>query len=326
MGTSLVRFTTSESEAMHWGVLGDEGVHPLALASNHHRDIMMTYFERRDNFDAAVSPASIAVSDLRFEAPLAQDIQLLCQGVNYADHRQEGGLKRDGQQDQNLIFQKASSSICAPDSDIIRPQGCQLLDYEIELGLVLKADISRGAQISEDNLGQFVGGLVIGNDVSARDVQFGATLMQWYRGKSYDTFCPCGPVLYLLDSQDMGQLYTMKLSLMHNGELKQQAVTEQLIHKPPAALTDLASFMGARAGDCLLTGTPGGVLFQVDRKTAMAIAFNLKNNDKRQRKLTKAQLARQSFLQPGDELQLSIVSEDGRIDLGTQRNKVVEAG
>ncbi len=325
MGTSVVRFTTSESDELHWGVYKEGNVYPLALAANHHRDVMQMYFDRRAAFDAAVSRIAIAEHDLVYQAPLSTDIQLICQGLNYAEHRVEGGYKGQDPDAQNLIFQKGSSSICRPNSAIIRPAGCQLLDYEIELGFVSKRDIAIGSEVDEHNLPDYIGGLVLANDVSARDEQFGVPAMQWFRGKSFPTFCPMGPVLYLLDAADYASLNDLELNLLVNGEVRQSASTAQLIHKPAQTLTELATFMQLRAGDCLLSGTPGGVALEINTKTGLALMLNMRNDKKRRKKFTAAQLSNTDFLQVGDELELSIRSTDGSINLGKQKNTVVQA-
>ena len=78
------------------------------------------------------------------------------------------------------------------------------------------------------------------------------------------------------------------------------------------------------AGDCTLTGKPGGVLVELTPKAALAILFNMRNDKKRRAKFTKAQLAQSEFLKPGDVLDLEIISSDGSIDLGKQHNKIAE--
>ena len=80
-----------------------------------------------------------------------------------------------------------------------------------------------------------------------------------------------------------------------------------------------------RAGDCLLTGTPGGILAGTNLKIGLAILLNFTNDEKRRMKFTQAQLARSKFLEPGDVLELSIKTADGAIDLGSQRNVIADA-
>ena len=245
-------------------------------------------------------------------------------GLNYADHRAESGIA-DAPHEENLLFMKAASSICGPDETILRPKDCQLLDYEIELALVMKEGATKSTPITDANLSQYVGGLVLCNDVSARDIMFGSPVLQWFRGKSQPTFCPMGPVLYLMDEQDFEKLYSLEMTLKLNGQVKQSASTDLLIHRPGPTLTDLSGFAGFSTGDCLLTGTPGGVLVNVNRKTGLAIMFNMKDDEKRRKKFIQAQLAQTRFLEPGDVLELGMKTADGSIDLGCQRNEIADA-
>ena len=324
MGLSIVNYSTGENESGTWGVLRDSGIYPIHTDFIDHRQLMAAYFNQREQFDNAIGDRPVDASSVRFNSPVSQDVQLYCQGLNYADHRAESGASEE-EDEENLVFMKAASSICGPDDTILRPRDCQLLDYEIELGLVLKTDIDQPTTISEAELSHYVGALVLVNDVSARDLMFGAPMLQWFRGKSQRTFCPTGPVLYLMDDGDFEQLYSLELTLTLNGEVKQNAVTGQLIHKPAKTLSEISGFANLLAGDCLLTGTPGGVLAGANLKVAMAILLNFQKDEKRREKFTRAQLARTRFLEPGDVLELSIRTTDGAIDLGRQRNQIADA-
>ena len=197
--------------------------------------------------------------------------------------------------------------------------------YEIELGIVLKRDVHDQVSVTDRNLGDYVGGLVLMNDVSARDFMFGAPMLQWFKGKSQKTFCPTGPVLYLLDEGDIQQLYNLRLTLKWNGTVKQNATTDLLIHRPPKTITELSQFTKLDVGDCILTGTPGGVIAGTNLKSALAILFNFTNDKKRRAKFIKAQKSLSPYLQPGDRLELTITSLDGKIDLGTQSNVIADA-
>jgi 2-keto-4-pentenoate hydratase/2-oxohepta-3-ene-1,7-dioic acid hydratase in catechol pathway len=324
VGLSIVNYSTGENESGTWGVLRDSGIYPIHTDFIDHRQLMAAYFNQREQFDNAIGDRPVDAGSVRFNSPVSQDVQLYCQGLNYADHRAESGASEE-EDEENLVFMKAASSICGPDDTILRPRDCQLLDYEIELGLVLKTDIDQPTNISEAELSQYVGALVLVNDVSARDLMFGAPMLQWFRGKSQRTFCPTGPVLYLMDDGDFEQLYSLELTLTLNGEVKQNAVTGQLIHKPAKTLSEISGFANLLAGDCLLTGTPGGVLAGANLKVAMAILLNFQKDEKRREKFTRAQLARTRFLEPGDVLELSIRTTDGAIDLGRQRNQIADA-
>ena len=324
MGISIICFKQAASNEVNWGVLRNANIHPIHKEIASHKELLQLFFEHREEFNTAVGKESIALSEVSLLSPISGDVQLFCQGLNYGSHREEGGLEEDAK-GENLIFTKAPSSICGPNDDIIRPKDCQLLDYEIELALVLKHGVNEASQISEVQLPDLIGGLVLANDVSSRDHQFGATAMQWFKGKSFRTFCPMGPVLYLLEKEDFAQLYQLQLTLKVNGEVKQSATTDQLIHKPAATISEISNFADLNVGDCILTGTPGGVLLNINLKTALGIMLNLKKDAKRREKVTAAQLAQTKFLQPGDLLELEIQSLDGRIHLGTQRNKITAA-
>ena len=320
MGASVVRFETAQG-APQWGVLQQGAIHPLQLPVQHQAELISVYQTDRNAFQAAIDSQAIS-EESRLLSPLCAGTQLFAQGLNYAEHVAESGLQPLG---ENLIFAKASSSLSGPSDPIVRPHGCQLLDYEIELGIVLSRDIRQQTSVDDDNLDEFVGALVLCNDVSARDDMFGAPMLQWFKGKGHRTFCPAGPVLYLLDAGDLEYLYRLQLTLKLNGETKQQAVTAQLIHKPPKTLTDISSFADLNAGDCVLTGTPGGVLAGHSPEAGLAIITNFADDQKRRVAFVEAQQAQTRFLQPGDLLELSIVSDDGCIDLGTQRNEIMDA-
>ena len=92
----------------------------------------------------------------------------------------------------NMIFTKATSCLAPANTDVVRPSRVKFLDYEIELGLVLKRGVKSAQQVTAVNLHEFVAGAVIVNDYSARDVQI--PQMQFYKGKSFRTFGPVGPL------------------------------------------------------------------------------------------------------------------------------------
>ena len=320
MGLSVVRFELEGAPT--WGVISNNKIHRITQPFAHQRDLLKTYFDDPKAFASLIDERPLE-QNVPFLSPLLESTQLFAQGLNYASHREESGI--DEVAGENLIFSKASSSSSGPNDPIVRPKGCELLDYEIELGVVLKKDIAEETEVTEHNLHEYVGALVLCNDVSARDFMFGAPMLQWFKGKGQRTFCPLGPVLYLLDEPDFAQFYELELTLKLNGEVKQQATTGQLIHKPPKTITEISAFANLSVGDCILTGTPGGVLAGHSPKAGLAIVMNLTNDQKRREKFVAAQKKLATFLAPGDKLELSIRSQDGSIDLGTQENEIIAA-
>ena len=320
MGISIVRLDDS-AQANRWGVVHDQHVFVLNTPFPSHREVMAAYFSQPEDF-VTDGLNQLPLSEAKLLAPVTRDVQIFCQGLNYASHREEGGV--NVAKGQNLIFAKPPSSICGPNDNIIRPPGCQLLDYEIELALVLKQDLPAHTQVTPANLLDYVGGFTLTNDVSARDFMFGAPMLQWFKGKGQRTFCPTGPILYLMDQDEQTLLDHLHLTLSLNGEVRQDATTDQLIFKPHETLTELAAFADINQGDLLLTGTPGGVILNANLKVGLAILLNFTNDEKRRNKLINTQQSVR-YLQPGDQLTLSLRSSDGTQDFGNQSTGVIDA-
>src|SRR5689334_6733498 len=129
---------------------------------------------------AATAADPIPLAEVALLSPLTRNQRFVCQGANYRQHMIESGLDPEAKT-YNMIFTKAPSCIVPADSDVIVPRGVRFLDYEIELGLVLRRDITGPVDVTDDNLHQFVAGAVIVNDYSARDIQI--PQLQFYKGK-----------------------------------------------------------------------------------------------------------------------------------------------
>jgi 2-keto-4-pentenoate hydratase/2-oxohepta-3-ene-1,7-dioic acid hydratase in catechol pathway len=255
-------------------------------------------------------------------SPITMDARLLCQGLNYRDHASEAGHH---ERKQNLLFTKASSSLSGPYEPVRRPSNTLLLDYEVEVGVVLRSDLLPSQKIGNDNVGDVVAGVVLCNDVSARDTMFGASFFQWFEGKSSRTFCPAGPVLYLLERDEVAKtLEHLELQLWLNGERRQSAVTSNLIYKPAETLTHVASFMSLSRGDVILTGTPGGVIAQGSPKLFDILKNQLHADIPRRDAMRAELLAGASFLKPGDRMKLSLRDAHANLDLGEQDTIVVQ--
>lgn len=320
MGICVIRFEESE-EVVRWGIVENNLVMPLSTHYASHRDLMDAFSDNPTSLQFSTEVA-VPLETLQLLSPVTSDVQIFCQGLNYASHQEEGGVKTG--KGQNLIFTKPPSSICGPRDDIIRPANCQLLDYEVELALVLKRDVPADTEITNENLLDYVGGFTLANDVSARDLCFGAPMLQWFKGKGHRTFCPTGPILYLMDSEEVDLLSNLRLTLSLNGESRQDATTDQLIFKPDETLTELAGFTNLMKGDMLLTGTPGGVILNASLKVGLAIVMNFTNDKKRREKLIKSQKGVR-YLQPGDQLKLSLETKDGSRHFGSQTNTIRDA-
>ena len=267
---------------------------------------------------AAASTDTVAPSTLELRSPVTAPCRVVAQMTNFASHVKDAGMNPTTV--PLTFFRKASGSITGPVAEIVKPRHVRLLDYEVEIGLVIGRDIPVGAAISADNLADYVCGLVVTNDVSARDVQL--TKTQFYESKSYPTFTPVGPALVLLDPDEMNRFGELRMRLRVNGELRQDTVVEgDMIYRPVEALAALARFQQLSAGDLVMTGTPVGTALSAPPKPVQVIGSLLPANVKwkvffsRQAKNTK-------YLRDGDVVEASVATDDQKLDLGTQRNVV----
>jgi 2-keto-4-pentenoate hydratase/2-oxohepta-3-ene-1,7-dioic acid hydratase in catechol pathway len=221
-----------------------------------------------------------------------------------------------------MFFRKSSGSISGPTDDVLRPAHVRLLDYEIELGLVIGRGPDAGTTVGDADLPGHVAGLVMCNDISARDVQL--TKGQFYESKSYPTFTPTGPRLALLEPDDFARLPGLRLRLWVNGELRQDGTAADVITGPAAALSLLASFQRLDPGDLVLTGTPGGTALQAP-PAVVAKVGDLLPTPLKWRAFLSRQERNPAYLKAGDVITATIATEDGALDLGGQRTTVRDA-
>ena len=267
-----------------------------------------------------LSDPTIPESEVQWLSPVTANQQFICQGANYRQHMIESGMDPDVKK-FNMIFTKATSCIVPADSPVVKPNEVQFLDYEIELGLVLKRDVTSREIVTDDNLHDYIAGAVIVNDYSARDIQI--PQMQFYKGKSYRTFGPVGPYLCLLAKQDIPKLKELVLTLTVNGTVRQNDSTAGLVYGPAETLTEISAIHDLRAGDLLATGTPSGCALSIPSPEKMRAAAQLPEAEK-WRLFLKMQEERPQYLRVGDVVEANIVSNDRSIDLGVQHNVVME--
>lgn len=320
MGMKIVRYKGNDD--IRWGVLSGDHVHHI---DNDASTLAGFLKEGPGQARAALEDGqgeTTPLNEIELLSPVTKPATITCQGANYSSHREESGMTA-ARPEFNLIFGKADSALCSHDSDVIRPEGVNFLDYEIELGLIIGSEINSPVDVTNENLHQYVAGLVIMNDISARDVQLPEG--QWLRGKSYRTFAPAGPYLYILDEDEYPKIHDLELNLWVNDELRQSANTTQLLFKPEETLTELSGVMDFSPGDVLLTGTPGGVamnLMKEDMEAATKITAPLSEKVK---VFTKSQSGNDKYLKDGDIIRAAIKSPDTSIDLGEQKNKIISA-
>ena len=205
-------------------------------------------------------------------------------GLNFADHAAEAGMALPK---EPVIFNKATTSICGPNDDIMRPKDSQKLDYEVELGVVIG---SRARYLPKSRAMEAVAGYFLANDVSERAYQIERSGGQWYKGKSSETFGPIGPWVVTKDEIANPQKLAMWLDV--NGERRQTGSTKTMIFNVAHLVWYCSQFFVLEPGDVIITGTPPGV------------ALGMKPEPK--------------YLQPGDVVRCGVEG------LGEQEQKVVK--
>jgi 2-keto-4-pentenoate hydratase/2-oxohepta-3-ene-1,7-dioic acid hydratase in catechol pathway len=169
-------------------------------------------------------------------------------GLNYRDHAAETGAPLPP---EPVVFVKSTGSVVGHGADILIPPHVTQPDYEGELAVVIG---QRARDVPEDEALDVVEGVTCAHDVSARDHQF--TTGQWSWSKSFDTFCPLGPVLVTPDELDLAHL---GIETRVNSEALQCSNTDQLVFGVPRLIAHLSRGLTLEPGDVILTGTPGGV-------------------------------------------------------------------
>jgi 2-keto-4-pentenoate hydratase/2-oxohepta-3-ene-1,7-dioic acid hydratase in catechol pathway len=201
----------------------------------------------------------VPLDDVRLLAPLLPRKNIFAVGRNYRDHAKEfsdSGFDASEKQmvpDHPVVFTKAPTSVIGPDDAIVLandPTGTT--DYEGEMAVV----IGRNARnVSEEAALDFVFGWTIINDVTARDLQ--KKHVQWFIGKSPDTFCPMGPWITTIDElPDIGASW---MRTVVNGDLRQEAPISALIFDVGSLIATLSEVMTLEPGDVIATGTGLGV-------------------------------------------------------------------
>lgn len=302
-------------EEVRWGLLDGDRIRFLDARYATTGELVDAF----RNGDLKEGDTSVDAAAVRLLSPVTTNQQFICQGANYRQHMIESGMDPDAKQ-YNMIFTKASSCLAPADTDVIKPQRVRFLDYEIELGLVLRKDITAATTVTEATLHEYVAGVVIVNDYSARDIQIPE--MQFYKGKSFRTFGPVGPYLRLLQPDEMHYLDALQLTLKVNGDVRQQDSTANLVFKPAETLTELSGVQDMYAGDLLSTGTPAGCALSIPSPLMQKLGALLPEAKKWQ-VFMKVQADRPQYLKPGDRVEATIRSADGVVDLGRQYNRIV---
>ena len=258
-----------------------------------HRDVSSLVSDFTPEFFAGDGTERLRSSDLsalpavegRIGAPIARPSLILCVGLNYVDHANESSMKVP---EEPILFTKAPNCLVGPYDEVLTPRGATTVDYEVELAVVIGRQC-RYLESPEQAM-EHLAGFTIANDVSERTFQLLRGGGQWIKGKSCETFNPCGPYLATTDEVNLDGGLARWVDV--NGERRQTGSTHDMIFDIATVIHHVSQFMVLEPGDLVNTGTPPGV--------AMG-------------------MAEPGYLSPGDVMTLGITG------LGEQRQEVASA-
>ena len=252
--------------------------------------------------------------------PVTTNQQFICQGVNYRSHIAESGLRVEDFP-FNTIFTKAPSCITAADAPVVRPAHVQLLDYEIELGLVLRRPLPAGTQVGRDDLSEWLAGVTIVNDLSARDVQLpqGPVL----QGQELSRLRPGRSGAGAADAAGMGAL----ARAAHAPGGQRPAAAGRLLRRDDpwprshAHRARVAARPAPRRPD--RHRHAGGLRRARARQGSRCSSLkHLLSDAGKWRMFVRKGRANPAYLRPGDRISASIRTDDGAIDLGEQTTSI----
>ncbi len=220
------------------------------------------------------------VEEIELLAPLPNPPKIICLAFNYYDHAKDAGLTPS---DEPVIFMKPRTTLNSPYSNIVCPSFVKRLDYEAEIAAIIGKDTKKAS--IEQSVDSIFGYMIL-HDVSARDIQFKDK--QFTRGKSIDTFAPCGP--WITTKDEISDPQNLEIVTKVNGEFRQKSSSMNMVIPIKKIISSLSSIMTMEEGDIISTGTPAGV------------AMSMKEP---------------KYLKDGDIVEISIEN------LGTIRNRVV---
>jgi len=186
---------------------------------------------------------------VRLGPPVARPSKIVCIGANYADHAAEFG---HGIPKEPILFSKATTSIIGAFDTIILPECARVVDSEAELAVIIGKAASK---VPESKALDYVAGYTVLNDVTERIVQ--RSNGQWFRGKSFDTFCPVGP--YLITPDEISDIGSLRVWQKLNGKFLQDASTKDMMFSVPFLIAYISAGMTLLPGDIIATGTPPGI-------------------------------------------------------------------
>lgn len=209
--------------------------------------------------DPPLADERFALADVSLRPVIPRPGKIICVGLNYKAHVDEGVFEVP---EYPVLFPKFADALVAAGEPVLVPPESEAVDYEAELAFVVGRSVRR---VSGDEAVGAVAGYTLANDVTMRDYQY--KTHQWMQGKSWAASTPLGP--YLVTPDEVGDPHALDISLTLNGETLQSSNTSRFIFDIPTLIATISEFTPLHPGDVVLTGTPSGVGFRREPKVLL---------------------------------------------------------
>jgi 2-keto-4-pentenoate hydratase/2-oxohepta-3-ene-1,7-dioic acid hydratase in catechol pathway len=222
---------------------------PLSVEDLFRRGLVPEVQNLSDNASEIDRSHFIPLKGARLHAPVQSPSKIVCLGLNYRDHALE---QKKEPPKRPLLFAKAPSALTGPYDDIVVRRGVEKVDAEAELAVVIGRE---GTMIPAAEALSYVAGYMAFNDVSARAIQYDDK--QWFRGKSFDTFAPCGP--WIVTANELGDPGSLAVRQKLGDVVMQESNTADMTFDVASIVSYVSQSMTLLPGDVIATGTPAGV-------------------------------------------------------------------
>lgn len=194
---------------------------------------------------------SVDAKSVKLQSPVTGPEKIICVGLNYRGHCEEQNLTPPV---RPMFFSKFASALTGPNDPVIAHEISREIDWEVEMAVVIGKG---GKKIPQEKAYDHVFGYCVAQDISARDWQKVLNNKQFLIGKSMDTFCPLGPAL--VHKSLVADPHKLTIQCSVNGVQKQKGNTDELVFRIDDLIHRVSQGITLKAGDVILTGTPGGV-------------------------------------------------------------------
>jgi acylpyruvate hydrolase len=209
--------------------------------------------------DPPLTGETIPLADVTLRPVVPRPGKILCVGLNYRAHVEEGVYEVP---DYPVLFPKFADALLGAGAPVLLPPESEAVDYEAELAFVVGRTVRR---VRGEEALAAIAGYTVANDVTMRDFQY--KTHQWLVGKTWANSTPLGP--FLVTPDEVGDPHALDISLTLNGETMQSANTSAFIFDIPTLIATISEFIPLNPGDVVLTGTPAGVGFRRDPKVLL---------------------------------------------------------